>query len=239
MNETPAMRPSSVFDDCRQRRRSRNGNHGSKCQPATGTNVAQEPKPRPQTVAHQTEPQCPSMRRSRPYPYVVNLWSAGLSGRVLERNRIAKSPSATSCFDGGPGENRTLNLGIKSPLLCQLSYGPGDGLETRLETRMFPPLGDRIGEGMRDKRTGRSEGQVGTRPFRLWRADPGWEGRLGGLAEGRAVGRSLELGGEDRLGLGVAVCLPGEHRQLVLLESVVVEPFAGEVVVDGAVGRLG
>jgi hypothetical protein len=46
-------------------------------------------------------------------------------------------------------------------------------------------------------------------------------------------------GCEDGFGLGVAVGLPGEHGELVLFESEVVEAFAGEVVVDGAVGGLG
>jgi hypothetical protein len=38
--------------------------------------------------------------------------------------------------------------------------------------------------------------------------------------------------------LDVAIGLLGEHGQLVFVEPVVVEPLAGEVVVDGAVGRF-
>ncbi len=44
------------------------------------------------------------------------------------------------------------------------------------------------------------------------------------------------LGGEDGFGLGVSVCLPGEHAEGVLFEPVVVEPLAGVVVVDVSVG---
>jgi hypothetical protein len=46
-------------------------------------------------------------------------------------------------------------------------------------------------------------------------------------------------GGEDGFGLGVAVGLPGEHGEVVGGEAEVVEAFAGEVVVDGAVGGFG
>ncbi len=42
--------------------------------------------------------------------------------------------------------------------------------------------------------------------------------------------------GEDSFGLGVSVCLPGEHAEGVLFEPVVVEPLAGVVVVDVSVG---
>ncbi len=42
--------------------------------------------------------------------------------------------------------------------------------------------------------------------------------------------------GEDSFGLGVSVCLPGDHAQRVLFEPVVVEPLAGVVVVDEPVG---
>ena len=42
--------------------------------------------------------------------------------------------------------------------------------------------------------------------------------------------------GEDGFGLGVSVCLPGEHAERVLFEPVVVEPLAGVVVVDISVG---
>ncbi len=42
--------------------------------------------------------------------------------------------------------------------------------------------------------------------------------------------------GEDSFGLGVSVCLPGDHPQRVLFEPVVVEPLAGVVVVDEPVG---
>ena len=42
--------------------------------------------------------------------------------------------------------------------------------------------------------------------------------------------------GEDGFGLGVSVCLPGEHAEGVLFEPVVVEPLAGVVVVDVSVG---
>jgi hypothetical protein len=46
-------------------------------------------------------------------------------------------------------------------------------------------------------------------------------------------------GGEDGFGLGVAVGLPGEHGEVVGGEAVVVEAFAGKVVIDGAVGGFG
>ena len=45
--------------------------------------------------------------------------------------------------------------------------------------------------------------------------------------------------GENCFGLGVAVGLPGEHGEVIGGEAVVVEPFAGEVVVDCAVGGFG
>ncbi len=41
---------------------------------------------------------------------------------------------------------------------------------------------------------------------------------------------------EYMFGLGVAVGLPGEHAQRVLLEPVVVESFPGVVIVDEPVG---
>ncbi len=44
---------------------------------------------------------------------------------------------------------------------------------------------------------------------------------------------------ENRPSLGVAVSLPREHGELVLLESKVVQPLAGKVVVDNPVGRFG
>jgi hypothetical protein len=58
----------------------------------------------------------------------------------------------------------------------------------------------------------------------------------GGVAVSR---RGPVAVGEDGFGLGVAVGLPGEHREMVGGEAVVVEAFAGEVVVDGAVGGFG
>ncbi len=42
--------------------------------------------------------------------------------------------------------------------------------------------------------------------------------------------------GEDGFGLGVSVCLPGDHAEGVLFEPVVVEPLSGVVVVDDPVG---
>ncbi len=63
-----------------------------------------------------------------------------------------------------------------------------------------------------------------------------WGGRLGGLLESDQVdglGR-----GEDVLGLGVSVGLPGEHAEIVLFEPVVVESFSGVVVVDDSVCRF-
>ena len=61
--------------------------------------------------------------------------------------------------------------------------------------------------------------------------------QLACLEKWRVVG--LALLGEYGFGLGVAVCLPGEHAEGVLFEPVVVESFAGEVVVDVSVGGFG
>lgn len=64
----------------------------------------------------------------------------------------------------------------------------------------------------------------------------GVDQRSAGSGEWRAGGGGMAAGGEDGFGLGVAVGLPGEHGEVVGGEAVVVESFAGEVVVDGAVG---
>jgi hypothetical protein len=66
-----------------------------------------------------------------------------------------------------------------------------------------------------------------------------WRGRfwLAGFGEWLGVGECV-LGG-DGFGLCVLVGLPGEHAEGVALEPVVVESFAGVVVVDTSVGGFG
>ena len=49
----------------------------------------------------------------------------GREASVASRLRNWWAGASKEEFERGPGGNRTLNLGIKSPLLCQLSYGPG------------------------------------------------------------------------------------------------------------------
>ncbi len=103
-----------------------------------------------------------------------------------------------------------------------------DGLRTRLETRVgcrvFVPVGSRLGdEAVVTDGRGDRPGGGWVRPRRCRGGGVGWVGGwLADLLEGRVGGGGLLVGCEDSLGLGVAVGLPGEHGELVLLEREVV-----------------
>ena len=55
--------------------------------------------------------------------------------------------SLNHAVENGPGRNRTCDLGIKSPLLCQLSYRPRLEEYRRATAILFPPPPSTSGPG--------------------------------------------------------------------------------------------